>query len=146
MKTQNKNQVVEWFSAERMHEMSKNWLSDLNFIKVEQIFLEDLITNYTQKIIDANAIDRAQNVSTALQRTKRGSQKIVNALLRHEKDLELMVDGKDELDKEDKYKTEHREFTKTVSSFYYDYKAVKFEIFELIKELMKSDKQEHLLK
>ena len=43
MKT-NKGTIVEWYSAERMHEMSKNWLSDLNFIKDEQVFLEELIT------------------------------------------------------------------------------------------------------
>ena len=40
MKT--KGKVVEWFSADRMHDMSKNWLSDLNFIKDEQVFLEEL--------------------------------------------------------------------------------------------------------
>ncbi|RAJ16408.1 hypothetical protein [Olleya aquimaris] len=146
MKTHKQEKITEWYSADRMHEMSKNWLSDLNFIKDEQLFLEDLITNYTQKIIDSDALDRAQNVATALQRTKRGNQKLLTALKRHENELQIMVDGKDELEKENKYKAEHQEFTKTISSFYFDYKAVKFEIFELVKQLMKTDKEEHLLK
>ncbi|WP_397363041.1 hypothetical protein [Olleya sp. R77988] len=146
MKTENNTNIVEWYSADRMHDMSKNWLSDLNFIKDEQHFLEDLITNYTLKIIDNDALDRAQNVATALQRTKRGNQKLLNTLIRHENELQLMVDGKDELEKENKYKTEHRELRETISDFYFDYKAVKFEIFNLVKSLMKTDKQEHLLK
>ncbi|WGD34264.1 hypothetical protein [Olleya sp. YS] len=146
MKTYKQEKITEWYSADRMHDMSKNWLSDLSFIKDEQLFLEDLITNYTQKIIDSDALDRAQNVATALQRTKRGNQKLLTALKKHENELQIMVDGKDELEKENKYKSDHQEFTKTISSFYFDYKAVKFEIFELVKQLMKTDKQEHLLK
>ncbi|PKG52674.1 MULTISPECIES: hypothetical protein [Olleya] len=145
MKTQNKNKMVEWYGADRMHEMSKTWLSDLNFIKDEQVFLEELITDYTQLIIDDHVLARAQDAATALLRTKRGSQKLITALVAHENDLELMVDGKNELDKEEQYKADHLAFIKQVSSFFYDYKAVKSEIFNLVKTLMKRDKQDHLL-
>lgn len=144
MKT--KGKVVEWFSADRMHDMSKNWLSDLNFIKDEQVFLEELITDYTKKIIDSKNLERAQTATTALYRTKRGNQKLINDLIDHEQQLRLMVDGKDEIEKETKYKEEHREFTSTVSAFYNDYKAVKFEIFNLVKAIMKADKNQHLIK
>ena len=96
MKT--KGKVVEWFSADRMHDMSKNWLSDLNFIKDEQVFLEELITDYTKKIIDSKNLERAQTATTALYRTKRGNQKLINDLIEHEQQLRLMVDGKDEID------------------------------------------------
>jgi len=145
MKT-NKGKLVEWFSAERMHEMSKNWLSDLNFIKDEQLFLEELITNYTQKIISNNDLERAQTATTALYRTKRGSEKLINNLIKHEQELEIIVNGIDELEEENKYKKEHREFTSKISEFFHDYKAVKFEIFNLIKDLMKTDKNQHLIK
>jgi hypothetical protein len=145
MKT-NKGTIVEWYSAERMHEMSKNWLSDLNFIKDEQVFLEELITNYTQKILEDESLTRAQTATTALYRTKRGCEKLINQIVQHENDLRLMVDGKDEIEKETKYKEEHREITGVISSFYHDYKAVKFEIFELIKDIIKIDKMAHIIK
>jgi len=145
MKT-NKGTIVEWYSAERMHEMSKNWLSDLNFIKDEQVFLEELITNYTQKILEDESLTRAQTATTALYRTKRGCEKLINQIVQHENDLRLMVDGKDEIEKETQYKEEHREITGVISSFYHDYKAVKFEIFELIKDIIKIDKMAHLIK
>lgn len=145
MKT-NKGTIVEWYSAERMHEMSKNWLSDLNFIKDEQVFLEELITNYTQKILEDESLTRAQTATTALYRTKRGCEKLINQIVQHENDLRLMVDGKDEIEKETQYKEEHREITSVISSFYHDYKAVKFEIFELIKDIIKIDKMAHLIK
>ena len=145
MKTQSKNKMVEWYGADRMHEMSKTWLSDLNFIKDEQVFLEELITDYTQLIIDDEVLVRAQDAATALLRTERGNEKLITALVAHEKDLELMVDGKNELDKEEKYKADHLAFITQVSSFFYDYKAVKSEIFNLVKTLMKRDKQDHLL-
>ncbi|WP_281847580.1 hypothetical protein [Olleya namhaensis] len=146
MKTKSNSKIVEWYSAERMHDMSKKWLSELNFIKDEQQFLEELITDYTHQIINDDALSRAQDVTTALLRTTRGTQKLITALEQHENDLSLMVDGKDELEKEKKYKAEHIEFIATISSFFHDYKAVKFEIFNLVKKLMKTDKQERLLK
>lgn len=141
----NKEMIVEWYSAERMHEMSKNWLSDLNFIKNEQFFLEELINNYTQKIIKEESLTRAQTATTALYRTKRGCEKLIHQIIEHENDLRLMVDGKDEINKETQYKKEHREITGVISSFYHDYKAVKFEIFELIKDIMKINKITHLI-
>lgn len=145
MKT-NKGTIVEWYSAERMHDMSKNWLSDLKFIKDEQVFLEELITNHTQKILEEESLTRAQTATTALYRTKRGCEKLINQIVQHENDLRLMVDGKDEIEKETQYKEEHREITGVISSFYHDYKAVKFEIFELIKDIIKIDKMAHLIK
>lgn len=144
MKT-NKGTIVEWYSAERMHDMSKNWLSDLNFIKDEQVFLEELITNYTQKILEDESLTRAQTATTALYRTKRGCEKLLHQVIDHENDLKLMVDGKNEIEKETQYKEEHREISSIVSSFYHDYKAVKFEIFELIKDIIKIDKMAHLI-
>ena len=91
MKT--KGKVVEWFSADRMHDMSKNWLSDLNFIKDEQVFLEELITDYTKKIIDSKNLERAQTATTALYRTKRGNQKLINDLIEHEQQIGQLFFG-----------------------------------------------------
>ena len=105
-----------------------------------------LITNYTQKIIDNNDLERAQTATTALYRTKRGNEKLINSLIKHEQELEVIVNGIDELEEENKYKKEHREFTSKISAFYHDYKAVKFEIFSLIKDLMKTDKMKNLIK
>ncbi len=141
MKTQNINKMVEWYSAERIHEMTKHWLSDLNFIKDEQEFLEELIINYKKSAIEDDIHIRIQKALTALLRTKRGNQLLINEILRHKEDLKLMVDGKDELEKEKNYKTKHKALSVKVSSFFYDYKAVKFEVFSLVKTLMKTEKQ-----
>ncbi|WP_289044487.1 hypothetical protein [uncultured Olleya sp.] len=140
MKTQ--HTTTQWYSADRMHEMTKTWLSELHFINDEQLFLEDLISDYSQKISNDDIYIKAQNAATALQRTKRGNHKLITDLTTHENQLSIMVDGIDQLDKEQQYKTNHVEFTKTISQFFYDYKAVKFEIFKLVKDLMKTDKQD----
>ena len=51
---------TEWLSVERTREISKNWLSDLNFIKDEQLFLEELITSHTQKILEEHSLIRTK--------------------------------------------------------------------------------------
>lgn len=83
---------TEWLSVERMREISKNWLSDLNFIKDEQLFLEELITSHTQKILEEHSLIRTQNATTALYRTKRGSEKLITQIVQHEFDLKLMIE------------------------------------------------------
>ena len=46
-----KANYVEWLSAEVMHEASRKWLSELRFIKDEQLFFDDLINSYTNHLI-----------------------------------------------------------------------------------------------
>jgi hypothetical protein len=37
-----------------MHNNSKEWLSELNFIKDEHLFLEGLIKSFTLQLVDKN--------------------------------------------------------------------------------------------
>ena len=41
--TQTQVRYVEWLSPEEMHKASQSWLSELQFIKDEHLFFEDLI-------------------------------------------------------------------------------------------------------
>ncbi|NND11798.1 MAG: hypothetical protein HKN96_11365, partial [Flavobacteriaceae bacterium] len=43
---------VEWLSAEEMHNASREWLSELRFMKDEHHFYEDLITSFTMQMLE----------------------------------------------------------------------------------------------
>lgn len=137
---------VEWRSTEEMHDNTIEWLSDLEFVKVEQGFLEELIKENTLYLISGDTFTKSKAVVTKLS----GSIKKVNALhkrvLKHSNELEVLLDDVKETKKEQLFKTEHDLLNAEIFIFLNNYRNIKNEIFELIKNIMKINKQKRLLK
>ena len=49
---QTHSRYVDWLNADQMHKNSKEWLSELRFIKDEHLFFEDLIKSYTLDLLE----------------------------------------------------------------------------------------------
>ncbi|WP_044397453.1 hypothetical protein [Lacinutrix sp. Hel_I_90] len=139
------NIYFEWLTAEDMHENSKKWLSELQFVKDEHLFFQDLITTYTLQIIDFEDFSDTKEIVDALNRSQKKNNELIEAVLNHEKDLEIMVDGIDDVKKEKHYKKLHRQLLTSVSEYLYDYKKVKTQLFSIVKDVMKKEKQQRLL-
>ncbi|NNK40881.1 MAG: hypothetical protein HKP45_09540, partial [Winogradskyella sp.] len=62
MSTFNTNpKMVEWLNADEMHDASKKWLSELEFVADEQLFFDDLIKSYTLQLIDSKYFNKSQS-------------------------------------------------------------------------------------
>jgi len=136
---------VEWLNAEDMHLASKQWLSDLRFIKDEQHFFENLIKSYTLQLIDSKNFTKSKTLVDALNKLQKKNKSIINSIKIHENELEIMVDAKDEPQKEATYKNKHRELIIEVSNYLKDYKTLKIELFNILKIILKTKKQKYLL-
>lgn len=146
MKTTKKQpKYVEWLNAEDMHEASRNWLSELNFIKDEQHFLEDLIKSYTLQLIDNSNFEKSKKIVDGLNKLQKKNKSLIKAVNIHESDLKIMVDGIDQIKEEQAYKNKHRELIIYVSKYLKDYRALKAKLFDVIKAVMKKGKQKRLL-
>ena len=66
-------------------------------------------------------------------------------LINHSNDLCVLVDGKDELEKERFFKDEHKQMVTMLSEYLSEYNTLKQQIFKLIIEIKKSDKPKRLL-
>lgn len=147
MKTTRTNiNYVEWLSAEVMHNASRDWLSELNFIKDEQMFFDDLIKSYTLQLIDSKHFGESNKIVNQLSTLQKKTKLIIKAVRNHENKLQIMVDGIDQLEEEENYKEEHRRLIGRVSKFREEYRTHKKELFALIKKIMKEGKQKRLLK
>ncbi len=146
MKTiQKKVKYVEWLSAEIMHESSVNCLSELNFIKEEQNFFDDLVKSYTLQLVDSKHFDESKEIVDKLNDFQNKTTTTIESIKDHEKNLRIMVDGVDQLKEEEMYKNEHRALIIAVSEFLSSYRAFKMKLFDLIKRIMKEGKQKRLL-
>lgn len=136
---------VEWLSPEEMHKGSQEWLSQLRFIKDEHLFFEDLIKSFTLQLIDPEKFSQNTEVIDALNRSQRQNNLFIEAVKVHENELQIMVDGKDQPNQEAAYKKEHRGLIIEISDYKKNYRLLKTQLFDIIKNIKKEEKQRRLL-
>ncbi len=136
---------VEWLSAGQMHEASKEWLSELRFIKDEHLFFEDLIKSYTLQLISPKKFSHNKEIIDALNRSQKKNNFFIEAVKVHENELKIMVDGVNELKKEQAYKKEHRGLIIEINEFKKNYRSLKMQLFDILKTIKKEEKQRRLL-
>lgn len=136
---------VEWLSTDDMHGNSKEWLSELKFVKDEQLFLEDLITTFTLQLIDKQHFSENKKAIEALQISIQEIETLIKKVILHQNNIEIMVDEIDQLKEEEKYKEEHKNVTRIVHQFLKEHKKLKTQLFDIIKEIKKTEKQKRLI-
>lgn len=136
---------IEWLNAELMHEESGKWMSELRFIKDEESFFEDLIKLFTLQLIDSENFSKSKEIVELLKSLRVKNIELINSIVIHERELKIMVDGKDQLKEEDAYKVTHRELLIAVKRYFKEYRKLKSQLFKTIKGIMKSEKQKRLL-
>lgn len=143
--THKKIGYVEWLSAEEMHKGSREWLSELKFIKDEYHFFENLIKSYTLQLIEPEKFSHNTEVIDVLNISQKKNNFLIEAVRVHENDLQIMVDGIDQLKEEEAYKKEHRGLIIEISEFIKDYRELKIQLFDIIKNIKREEKQRRLI-
>lgn len=135
----------EWLSAEQMHLDSKEWLSELKFIKDEHHFFEDLVKSFTLQLISPEKFSHNKEIIDALNRSQKKANYFIEAVKVHENDLQIMLDGVNELEKEDAYKKEHKGLITEIAEFKKNYMILKTQLFSILKRIKKEEKQRRLI-
>lgn len=136
---------IEWFSPTEMHKHSKTWLSHLEFIQHEQEFLNGLITFYMSQLADSKLYRRSKEIINSLLGLERKITALHDLVVRHEAQLEIMLDKIDQPKMEAAYRDEHHDLMENIQRYETAYKKVKKSLFSLISEIIRKEKQQHLL-
>lgn len=146
MKSQNSNRDwVEWFSASERHQHFKEWSSELLFIKDEHLFFEDLISSYSTLMINPKLFPESQEIVDAITKSQKQNENLIKSINEHENQLQIMLDGIDELDKEEVYASKHVELISQIKEFQKEFKTLKKHLFKFITSIIKEEKQKRLL-
>lgn len=145
MNTQFKTKPVQWCNAEDMHQQVHNWLSELEFVKDEHLFFEDLVKTYTLQIIDTKKFPEYQKIIDSIKHSEKRNNALIGVIKVHSNELQIMMDGINQPKEESDYKKEHRNLIVLVSEFLKDYQSLKSRLFTAIKDILKKDKQQRLL-
>ena len=143
--TQTHLRYVEWLSADEMHEASKEWLSELNFIKDEHLFFEYLVTQFTSQLIAFGNLSSNKKIIDAINKSQKQNNTLIEAVKIHKNELQIMVDGIDQLEEEKTYGKKHGNFIIAITGFLNEYQLLKTQLFDIIKNVKKENKNTHLL-
>lgn len=136
---------IEWLGASEMHQETLNWYSELNFIKDELLFFEDLIKFYTLQLIGSDYFEKSKDLVEKLDSLNNKTNLLLKTVKTHRNSLQILVDGVNQLNKEAAYKKEHKNLIVNLMEFKETYNQFKTELFEHIKNMIKKDNQKRLL-
>jgi len=134
-----------WLSTETMHSNTRKWLSELKFAENEQLFFDDLVKSYTLQLIDSKHFAESKKVVDKLSALQKETNILIDKVRNHEKGLKIMVDGLNELKKEDIYRDKHGKLIIIMSNYLEKYRTLKTQLFSLVKGIIKEGKQKRLL-
>lgn len=135
----------EWMDADSMHEETMDWLNNLRFIKDEQTFFEVLIDHYSWQLVDSKIYPKSKRIVDKLAKLKTNNTVLIEALKLHRNELEVLLDGIDEFEKEELFKLSHKEFRNIYADFIDENTQLKQRLFTMVKSFMKEDKRNKLL-
>lgn len=136
---------IKLLSIEELHSDILNCISELCFIKDEQQFLEDLISNYTLDLLNGSVYENSKVVISNLAHLKKELIPLLKKSMNHRNNLEVLLDEVIIPSEMQNYKEEHYKLVLEVAFFISKFKKAKRKIFSLIKQIIKEGKQKRLL-
>jgi hypothetical protein len=136
---------IEWKTPDEMHFSSVQWKSELNFIKDEHRFFEDMLKEYTMPIIESQLFSTVREIIQQLELSRKELEGLQERVNNHTNRLQRLVEDIDEPREGRVYRQEHKDILNEVNRFSREYKRMKKDIFEAVKKAMKQQKQKRLL-
>ena len=128
-----------------MHEHSKKWFSELSFIKDEQRFLINVIHSFAIKPIDKKEFSKTENFRKDIEENQKSLNAIIKQVQKHMNQLEIMIDGVNQLEMEQAYRKTHKNLFQKVNQFLLVYRTIKERGFAKLSSILKSTKQKKAL-
>ncbi len=121
----NLHNYIEWFDAQEMHEHSKEWFSELSFIKEEHLFLNNLITSFIIKSLDKKDFERLEDFKKSIAENQRRVIPLLKRVQKHMNQLEIIMDEVNQLEMEKAYKKTHKKLLMEVNQLGIDFRTIK---------------------
>ena len=121
------------------------WINELEFIKDERIFLEHLLGSHFLALSTPKLYEPTKELIKELKKSENRRDELLVTIKIHKKRIAILIEDMDLLEKLE-IKNEHSKIKVEFVNYIRDFKKVKKNIFDMIKEIMKKDKQKFLIK
>ncbi len=128
-----------------LHQKTQNWISEINFIKIEQNFLRELIGSHILELCNTNsAFNEAKFLLKGIDHEDKLGHELIKSIDIHKMNLALLIENI-YLKKEDEFRKDHTELKNEVINYIQNFKYIKKQVFELVLKIMKKEKQKKML-
>ena len=138
-KTPNFNNSIEY-----LHSKTIYWISEIEFIKIEQDFLKELLAEHIMGLCDTNNFNKAKLLLNGINHEAILGETLIESIKEHQINLALLVENI-YLKKENLFRENHEFLKNELINYIDNFKYIKEQVFELILLIMKKEKQQRLL-
>lgn len=126
-------------SIENMHYATQQWISEIEFAKVEFDFLKELISEHIIDVCSSDNFNKAQLLIKGIKHEMGLSDELIGSINAHNIRLSLLI-GNVYMKREESFREEHVMLKKEIENFKNNFKYLKKEVFDLILFIMKREK------
>lgn len=142
--TQKKKQTNFEVNIEGLHNKAQQWISEIEFIKIEQNFLKELLAEHIMGLCKTDNFAKAKLLLNGLGHETELGDKLTEAIKEHKINLALLIENI-YLKKEDMFRNNHKLLKNEVENYIENFKYLKEQVFELVLLIMKNEKEKRLL-
>ena len=131
-------------SIERLHAKAQKWISEIDFIKIEQNFLKEMLSEHIIGLCKTNNYNQAKVLLKGIEHEAKLGSKLMESIKEHKINLALLLENI-QLNKESTFRENHRLLKEEVKNYIENFKYIKEQVFELVLLVMKNEKERKLL-
>lgn len=141
---QKQDQPIFNNSIVNLQAKTKKWLSEIEFIKVEQEFLKELITDHIIGLCKTDNFSNAKLLLNGINHESKLGEILTASIKEHRINLALLIENI-YLKREDDFRKDQKLLKNEVDNYIQNFRYIKEQVFELVLFIMKNEKQHKLL-
>jgi hypothetical protein len=134
-----KKQVSQKKELPEMHLESRKWISYLQFMSDEILFIDKLLNSYVFEPDTPDLFERLQEYQQGLERTKKDIKEVQGYIIGHENDLGGLLEISDQ-NLDFAYSKKHEQYATEVESCLQNFQHLKADIFNYAGGILKKRK------
>jgi len=131
-------------NIEYLHSKTQQWISEIEFIEIEQDFLKELLGEHIMGLCDTNNFTKAKLFLNGINHEKVLGEKLIKSIKEHKINLALLIENI-YLKRENLFRDNHELLKIEFKNYVDNFKFIKENVFELILQIMKKEKKEKFL-
>jgi hypothetical protein len=131
-------------SVEYLFKKTKKWMSEIEFIKIEQDFLSELLSEHIVGLCSTHNFQKAKLLIKGLNHEKKLGNELLINIKDHNVNLSLLIENI-YLKREDDFRKNHENLKSEVVNYLDNFKYLKEQVFDLVLLIMKKEKQQKLI-
>lgn len=131
-------------SIEYLLNKTKKWVSEIDFINVEQDFLKELLSEHIVSLCKTHNFQKAKLLLNSINQEKEIGNELLATIKDHNVNLSLLIENI-YLKREDNFRKKHENLKIEVINYIDNFKYLKKQIFDLVLLIMKNEKQQKFI-